>query len=860
MFYTSLFLRGDKVKLTHYSFQQLTNKGATLVEFIIAIVIISVVVVSFIASFNNIARGLMFSKAKTLAANLAQEKIQILKQMSYHKVLVTTFTAYDNSVSPPIPYDTGYFPPENILEGGIMFKRYTWVCKVQEVDGELQPLPPEANDTGMKGIEVSVLYYQYGKPRVSQIRTAISNPDYVALTGEIKGVVRNSQTLTPVKDVTVIIAENVGWRDVSDANGNYSIRLSPGSYWVVASHPFYYSNSQQVSVGANPQTVNFLLQPKSTGTVFGYVWLNDHIVISQVCGSTRAASGFVQEWVELYNPTTYYFQMAESSTSGIVGLKYQSTADATPINVVLKYYTLSIPPSGYYLIANTTTITIGGISISADAVYDESNPGFPNIIKTREEDGVQYAGGGVEIYYISTLKRIDAVGWDWNEGAKSAPIYETDGIDQATGLEIDEQYVRKVSTLGYSPGLGCCYDSDNNNKDFVEFRKPIQVLPRNSTVFHPPFTGTPAVGAAVTCSDGLSGVSYAFMTGSPAVAKFELINVATGVWNVIISSKEYVAEITQVSVSTGVQGVPTGTTVPSWRVAGVHYSYLTEQSFGGYISGRVTNAVGTPLGFIKIVVSGVYSTTTNSLGLYFINVPAGVHTVTANPGNENPLYVTAVRDSVNVNLGQITSGVDFVLSQGGKVKGYATRDGINPIPSVVFIAANNYGISCGEGVSGDDGNFVIINLSSGTYYIKPVLSSKETSTPLVSTVTVTAGVTVHAGTFTIRGTLGKISGKVTYDNKPIPTGVLIIASTTTITGVPPTLSYNTLTGPPYFITSSYEDGTYEVEVIGGANLRYNLYGYYTTYTLQGNPIITLRSRSNITVLPGQKVTGQDLAW
>lgn len=836
------------------------KQGVTLVELVVALVILSITVLIFVGSFTNISRGIIAAKAKTLATNLAQEKVQILRQMPYHKILITPQPKYYTEVSPPIPYDDTYYPPEHILEGGMYFTRFTYVVPLQEVDGKFVPLPPDTPDQGMKGIEVSVVYdTPFGK-KVVKVTTGETNPEVGAYRGVITGKVRNAQNLQPLKDVLVVVAENIGCRDYTNANGDYTIRVPFGSYNVMASLRSFFPATTQVSVGASPQTVNFDLQPMSSGTVYGYVWINDRVVISQICGSTEAPSGFVQEWIELYNPTTFYWRMAESSTSGVVGIKYQSTKDTSPKDIYLVYNTLEIPPFSYYLIANTTTVTACGVTKSADAVYSDDlslNPDYPNIIKTREEDGVEYSGGGVEVYYISTGKRIDALGWDWNEGAKSAPIYETDGYNQVLGLEVDEQYVRKTSTFGYISSWGNSYDSNNNNKDFVEYRKPIQQPPRNSFDMYLPLTGTPAIGSVVTCNDELSTMVTATSFGDPPVARFT-ITVATGNWTVMISSNEKYTEISNVIVRENTTvGIPNNNTTPPWYYPN-YYVQLTSSTELGFITGRVINVFGLPLGGIKVQTSANY-TFTNSAGHYFLANSTGIYSVIANPNNLNPLYVSATQTDVEVKSGQITSGINFILSQSGRVTGFVTRDQVNPLPGVVMVAETQQGFIYGEDVSDNNGRFYISNLSSGTYFIKPVLSGKETSIPKVSTVTVTAGVTVHAGTFTITGAMGKISGKVMSSGKPISTGVLIIASTATFT-TPPALSVATLTSAAYFITSSYEDGTYVLEVIGFSNTKYNVYAYYTTFNPDGTPVVNRKEITNLTVLPGQEVSNQNFSW
>ncbi len=833
-------------------------KGVTLVELLVSILILSFTILVFVESFSNISKAVISSKAKTLATNLAQEKIQILRQLPYHRILVTPEVSYYTEVSPPIPYDTVYFPPERILEGGMYFTRYTYVYSVQEVDGKIEPLPAGVPDQGMKCIEVSVVYDTVFGKKTVRLKTVETNPNIEAYRGSIVGKVRNANTLQPLRGALVVVAENIGCRDYTNSNGEYAIRVPFGSYNVMASLRGYFSTVASVSVGASEQTLNFNLQPMSTGTAIGFVWLNDRVVISQIVGSSKTVSGFSQEYIELYNPTSEPVQMAISISSGIIGLKYQSTTDLKPKNIILEYRTLTIPPSSYYLIASTTEITVCGITKRADAVFSEDNPDYPNIIKTKDEDNPQSAGGGIGIYYISSGEWIDVVGWDAFNVLKQAPLYEENGIDQNIGLEENEQYVRRTSPLGFDVTWGNSYDSDNNNVDFLEY-KPIIVPPRNSTDTLPPMTGRPAVGSIVSCNDGLSETITAQKVGSPPYARFVLVNVATGTWTVIVASNNVVSYINNVIiVENTVVPVPNNSTIPSWYPINMPYVYLSSVTHSGFISGRVKDVIGIPLANIQ-VKAGSEVTYTNTEGYYFLPMSTGIYSVVANPNNLNPLYIESVKNNVVVNLGQITSGIDFVLSQGGRITGFVTMDKINPLSGIVFVAKTEQGFVYGEDVSDVSGRFYISNLSSGTYYVQPVLSNKETSVPAVSTVTVRAGLVVHAGTFTITGCVGKIKGKVTLAGKPISTGVLIIATPTTIT-FPPDLSINSLTSVPYFITNSYEDGTYTLEVIGSSVTTYNVYGFYTTYGADNVPIINKKEILNLTVLPGSEVLNKNFEW
>ncbi|MBK8422688.1 MAG: prepilin-type N-terminal cleavage/methylation domain-containing protein [Elusimicrobia bacterium] len=107
-----------KAKIPFYSKKTSpANRGLSLVEMLVALSLLSVGALSFFGVFGGIARGVQNAKARSLAANLCQEQVQILKQKNYYRVMVTTAPVFDLRFSTPVPYDTSYFPPETVLEG-----------------------------------------------------------------------------------------------------------------------------------------------------------------------------------------------------------------------------------------------------------------------------------------------------------------------------------------------------------------------------------------------------------------------------------------------------------------------------------------------------------------------------------------------------------------------------------------------------------------------------------------------------------------------------------------------------------------------------------------------------------------------
>lgn len=837
--------------------------GVTLLELMMAMALVTIGVVGMMGSFKYIQQAIQASKNRTLASNLAQEKMQILKQKNYYQVLVTSDPAHNTADFAPesIDYDTGYFPPEDI-KAGVVYKLYTLVQVAREDSGTIVILSPATPDTGLRLITVTVVWSQGGFKKKLRLRSLLANPDTVMANAVFNGLVRNSATLAVINGALVNAAENMGWRDTTGADGTYSISLSPGNFTLVASANGYYTELRTVSIAANAtQTQNFDLVKIATGTVTGYPWLADHLVISQIVGSTINTSGYDQEYVEIFNPTTFTW-----TVNGAIGLKFQRPVMDDPVKrtIQINYLAASIPSLGFYLFSNVNTVTAGGVSRTADAVWANTNPvsDFPyfgtqnNIIPVSDQGGGE-GGGALELYRISDGSRVDAVGWDKNDAAKSAPFYETDGYDQNIGLSRKEQYVRFASTSGISGSFGPAYDSNNNNADFGEYN-PISIAPSDSGITKTAVSGTPAAGAVISCSDGLSSSAEAALYGNPPYAYFSLVDVATGAWTVLITS--------------GIYGIQNDTvTIPA---AGSVYtfasttSFLTQEFTQGIITGKVLNALGAAISAPSAIVlspggAGNDTYANASTGRYTLRVGSGPVDVTANPGNANPNYVSISSLTITVETGQVRSGVDFILYQGGRISGFITRDGINALPGVAVAVLDSNGASRDQQVTGSDGRFITINLSTGAYTVEPALGSRESASPSTTTVTLTTpGVIVFSSTFTVSGAMGYISGSVTFGGQPIKTGVLIVVTTTTLTGTPPappTLSSATLTGPPFYMVSSIETGAYLAEVRNSTSPRYNVYAYYPTPSGATATILS-SAAANISVIAGQTTTGVNFSW
>ncbi|MBI4054713.1 MAG: hypothetical protein HY402_01115, partial [Elusimicrobia bacterium] len=590
---------------------------------------------------------------------------------------------------------------------------------------------------------------------------------------------------------------------------------------------------------------DFSLVPKASGTVSGIAYLGDHLVLSQVVASTvNASNGFNQEYVELYNPTTWTWTLSGSFNLTIFYEKTSpyackelgfNTAASCALEAGLTFVNSTIASQGYFLIANTDTLRAGGVTVTADAYYDEGVTG--NVIEESK-------GGGVGL--LSNNVPLDRAGWTrGNAGESSGPnTTETSGLVLNKGLDPGEQIARAVSSSTVTSTQGNAWDSQNNSSDFnlnvttvpsANHDMSLTFAPRASASTLVPISGTPARGALISVTDGLSSAATASGSGS-----FQVVEVATGSWRVILSSGTLFAERLNVSVSASAN-------------TGLGSVTLTSSTADGIVSGRVTDgAAGLPN--IAVAASGGQDVT-NSGGYYSFSIATGTYDVTANPGNQDASYTLGVVTGVVVSVGQIASGVDFALSQGGRLRGFVSTNGVDPLPGVA-IDAEQGGLSRGSGISGPDGYFLIGNLPVGTYEVGAYPSSGETVSPSTYSATVASDATVFVGTYTVSGAFGKIAGDLTTGGSaPITIGVLVLASTATISEPPPAINASLRSGAVfYYAVSSFSDGTYELAVPPGS---YNLAAWYTTFS--GETPTTNRQSGTATVAAGQTQT-VDLNW
>lgn len=858
----------------------LNRRGATLTELMIASAVLSVAVMGLLGSMTGIQKSFQLSKSGTLASTLGQEQMQILKQRVYYQILITTNPAYDANFSPSVPYDTGYFPPQLVLEGGINFTRYTYVQVVKEDSGVIVVLPPGTPDTGMKLVTVNVVWKVGNDWKRLSLRSIVANPDTVTASSNFTGVVRDASTMAPIPGAVVNVAENLGWRDTAGAGGSYQIGLSPGSYTLGTVVPGYFPAHVSASVGPlDTENVDFTLVPMSSGSVTGSpLWVNPFPVISQVVVSTiQADTGFQAQYVELYNPLATPFTVSAGGLPAGLKLKLVSgcsgagnvACNGSTYGIKLDYVNDVIPAYGYYLIANTATFTVNGVLKTADAVYaDDAHSSCPNMpsgtywntmasppLKKLAPDG--HAG----TFYLTDASDVvmDAVGWNHTSGGVTNALCEGNCLN-LDGAPAGEQFVRMAATntlAAQFDSAGRAYDSGYNRVDFATTTGGLVYAAFSSADgARPLLSGKPAVGAIVSANDGLSQSTQAYASGWPVVARFALTQVATGTWTALVSSGSWSLQHDTVTVAATGSVFPLPSTM----------TFLDTANSDGFISGRVSDVLGNPIApSIPVDPGGAgavkYASTAN--GRYLLRVTPGLVDVVANSGvGAAANYVSVSSLGVSVPLGGIRSGVDFLLSQGGRASGFVTRDGVNPLPGVAVSLIDNDGYARDQPVSGADGRFTSLNITTGTYTASPALDSLETSSPSAPGFTVTSGGNTFIATFTVSGALGAITGSVQASGAVLRTGALIVVTTAALAGAPPAppaLSSAALTGTPYYLASSGEDGTYRVEVRQSTSPAYRVYAYYVTYP-GGAPQINALSQTGVSVLAGQTVSGVDFSW
>lgn len=762
-----------------------------------AVVLLSGVVLAVISAQKSFSEAVSSGQDLTIAMSLAEEKLEYIKSQPFYQIVVTSDTALDTRLSPPLVYDSVYYGSEEIPFGGVSYTRRTLVEKVDTPYGTIANMGYPHPDTGLKKITVVVLWERKGRLRHAQVSSLKGNPDREPLNKTITGTVTDYYTGQPIAGVNVAARRNPGWASVTNSSGVYRFQATDTSMRVVANKAAYYGydNGTFFPMTTNETTWDFQMLPISSRTVSGFAVRRPDLVISQV--SPQDASG---EYIELYNPSTFTISMTGRKVKYIDEFGAVQQLSLTLLNS-------SIPPNRYFLIVGSShemDLAAACNGKAADATYNNHQPSGGTDVQHAKFGGIALTDA-FDVW-------IDSVGW-----GNPAPANAYTGVyyTASPGLGANNALIRKAlstSTVlqmeppsGLHVSLGNAMNLGDNSKDFVLSGTQ---YPRNTGDAHMPAGGTAIAGAIISIDDPIAGTVRASATG------YFSMSVATGTWNLIVATGSLQSSLRLV-VPTSPQFI---TVVP------------TATLNMGFISGEIrqfSSPTDLLAGLLVQADPGGYQTTSVNPGKYSLALPPGEYFITGNPEFNNPDWNTATTESaITVTPGSLIDDAHLSIWMDGWISGQITAGG-DGIGNVVVIATGDYS-NGNSAVTDSGGNYTIkgLRLVGNPYSIAPVLETGQTTSPGSYTVTVTQGDNASGRNFAVTGLRRNISGSVTDAGKAIPTGVLLMASTGTINASsPPDIDFAIRSGALYYFQAfSDSRGQYSIPVPGGSN--YNVVAWY----------------------------------
>lgn len=384
------------------------SRGLTLTEVVIASAVIAVATAAAMKYFTRIGTTIYQSRTKQVATTLAREKLEALQRLPYYRLRPWTDATRVTHGPTGVQYDSILGAPELITVGGVRYFRMLSIQKVKKdpngpnlidllddiAEGSDLLSTPYYQDTGLKRMNVHVVWQTSRGWQKIQVVGLKENAVRLQNNCVLWGLVKSTMGVL-LDGISVEVVES-GHADsfLTDASGRYSFQVAPGTYTLRAVDTrtpdwIYYGARQSVYVDndSSPRqapdfelvTVDLVSRAQAT------FWFNSAPVISRVCGSSVSSvdPSIDQEWVEIFNPTTwtwnvqrdltlqYYLQHASFSVTAWANNLINGQASNYYQTIAVNYFNTTIPPGGYFLYANTRTINLNGYApILADAVWN----------------------------------------------------------------------------------------------------------------------------------------------------------------------------------------------------------------------------------------------------------------------------------------------------------------------------------------------------------------------------------------------------------------------------------------------------------------------------------------------------------
>ncbi|MBI5882445.1 MAG: carboxypeptidase regulatory-like domain-containing protein [Elusimicrobia bacterium] len=770
-----------------------SSRGVSLVELVVAMTIMTVIAIAGMSSFSYITKAIHTSRTRTLANNLIQEKMEVMKNYSYFQMLVTTHTAVNSTHG--VEYDDVTYVPETVSMWGYpVFTRATHVAYAEMAGTQITTVSYASVDTGLKQITVYLMWEDGHNNKMLTIKNLLANPAATGMDSGIRGTV-NKAVGGALTGAVVEVVGNPNWTAVSDSAGAYTFTVSRGTYSVIASSTGYYQqirtniSAPRGGFGTADFTAGNAMVAIATGAFKTSVWMSTSIVISQVVAGTGAYiddpgsddAGYRTlhdvatlaaplplnerdvEYVELYNPTTFTWTLDSTNFQILYGNQDWSV----PKTIPLAFTNNTLRPNHYFLIASTTPISIHGSTRTADAVYgtnaqfiangfDNWTYDYRNVIKEYVDiPPAQCAWcqtaqpGGIGIKYNGVY--VDRVAW--RTGGLTAPEALTERTvgcqpTYADGLKDGDAIVRMTEPNDYKAAYGPAYDTDNNASNFRymvamldDYSLPVYANASDGTTVYPnaydwkrPVAGKPAHGAIAAAPDGYSLASQAYPvspdTGNERADIF-IEGVTTGTWTITVSSGAYMLQIGTVAITQGATYyIPDASTVSSWTASGYYNTRLTSASTGGFVQGYVYGADTAYWTPLNDLLVWASGVTGRTNSNGFYLLNTTSGTVTVTANySTDNASYSPDSQSTTLSIGEVQTIPAFHLAQSGVIMGYVTT-GTGALPNVVAKAVRTG--AAYESYSDPSGYFYIrASTSAFTYTVTPVLASGQayTSSP-----------------------------------------------------------------------------------------------------------------------------------